>query len=202
VTDLVLGDERALRQAAARKQQHQRVRDEDQHLGDGHEQPADDVHRPGRDLRRGLRSLHRVRLGNDLGEHEDQERHRSGRHGLAAVAELAQGEARGERRPGDVRQQRHEQHDVEEGGRVLDDPQQPARPLVAALLVEVQRLDAADPGDRGLGHRAERGDEEQHEDDDERGDGAHQPAGSRENEPMTSVIRFSIAARWASFWWS
>jgi hypothetical protein len=72
-----------------------------------------------------------------------------------------------------VRGQHGEQDHALEGGRILHDPNQPVGGLRLALLIEMVRFDPVHPRDRGLGHRRERRDQQQQEQDDYEPDVGH-----------------------------
>ena len=163
--EVLLGDERPLLQALAR-QHHVRQPDEAarqqaqrREVGDGPEEA--------RDAQRGaVGVLDRVGLRRDLADHEvhDDLQHQADEEPGAAERALEQRtEQRGARQ---LRDEHEEQHHVERLLGPLQHLRESSRAL-AALFLERERADPAHAGERGLGHREDDREEEQHDDGDE-----------------------------------
>jgi hypothetical protein len=166
VTDLVLGDERPLREAAAGKDQHGGVGDPDQELAQRSKDGAESMNGPSYKESGPVRPLHGEGLRDDLRQHEDDDRHDDGRDDLSGILEQVDRQTGRQHGSGDVRQQHQQENDVQVVRWVLDDLQQCGRALLP-VLCQVMGLGASDARDRGLGHGAERGDHQQEGYDDQ-----------------------------------
>ncbi|MEZ5207892.1 MAG: hypothetical protein R2690_13155 [Acidimicrobiales bacterium] len=175
--DLLLGDERSVRQALARqdhvrqpdqrprRQPHRRRGDQPTHrAGDGQRRPVPVQQRPG---------LGR-RLRHD--EHDDDVDERGHRH--APRPEPAVGQDAGERRLHELAHQHDEQHRVQEALRALQQGGEVGGAL-AAFLGQGLGPSSADVGQRRLGERQEGAGEQHHHD----GDDHHQLGGRHGRAP-------------------
>src|SRR5512132_1560487 len=193
--ELLLGDVGAFLQPLAG---HQHVGEHEERLRERPEDACEEHDRRRDHERHPVGAFDREGLRRHLGEHEQQQGHADRRHDLPCLMEMTHGERRRDRRAPDREQQRQEQHDVEERGGGLHDPNELGG-AAAAVLAETERSHAVHPRDGDLGCSEE---PDTHDRDDDEGE--REPVGGRHgaSTPLYAVWRAHIVAFSPSSSWS